>query len=215
MIPSVKKTIILTGLFAFWSIPSVAWAHYPTGLVGACGGILADLLAVPTIICLVIFYHKKKKRPDHVSPVIGLVIFNYVVYVLLLLLCIDNSNAFFRFGFPSFSMIIIHICLHWSYQNRLKAMQSGDAAETPSIFPPTDTQTRIAENDIHPLTAFAPQDNAFGRVDEELASAEMRVEELRREYENAQKNVEELRRERDELRASVRTTHNSKNHGEA
>ena len=81
-------------------------------------------------------------------------------------------------------------------------MQSGDAAETPSISTPTDTQTGIAENDIHPLTVSSPQDNAIGRVDEELASAEMRLEELQREQENAKKRVEELRRERDELRVN-------------
>ena len=133
MIPPMKKPLFLCSLIVGLLIPSIAWAHDPAGSAGMGGGVIADILAIPTIIFLVIFYHKKKERPDHTSPIIGLVIFNYILYAILFISCLTDSRSFYvfcLFGFPSFSIFFVHFILHCRYRDRRNALQNEEKTET-------------------------------------------------------------------------------------
>ena len=183
---------LFVSLFAL-SIPSIAWASCGEnwdGLFAYFLGIGASILAVPTIVFICIYYHKKKnnliyhhKKKDglkRVIPWLILVVLNYVIYSIPLIWCIGYdlkrpacgylTPVFLLFGALFVVAIILHVILHFVYRKKIKNMQANDES--------------ISETNPDELD----------RIEKELADSEQRVEELRRERDELRaraKNMEE------------------------
>ncbi len=92
--------------------------HDFIGLTGILLGIIADILAIPSFILLLIYYKRKFKNPQNRSLVKKFIISSYVLYGIGLLLCIPNCKPFeeikfyFLFGALYVIFILAHIIIY-------------------------------------------------------------------------------------------------------
>ena len=92
--------------------------HDFIGLTGIMFGVIADILAIPSLIFLSFYYKRKCRDPQYSGPVRKLIILSYVLYVIGLLMCIPNCKPvmeiqyYFLFSPLYVIFILAHIIIY-------------------------------------------------------------------------------------------------------
>lgn len=127
-----RKYFIL--MIPFMILMNIPACHYKSacpieehdfiGVTGMFFGIIADILAIPSLILLSIYYKRKFKDPQYNSAIKIFVISSYVLYAVGLWLCLPNCmplreiEFYFLFGALYVIFILAHIIVHVVYCSR-------------------------------------------------------------------------------------------------